>query len=349
VVAVLVVARTGSPSRTASVHVAPATSRARAAGSAVSKGSAVVVAPRATRPRPAATRPPATPPAAPFAVGLRVLRLVDGTRAVRLPDGTSVPRTLVTYVRYPALGPAGGGDHTDARPARAAGPFPLIVFGHGFAVTPGPYARLLRAWVRTGYVVAAPVFPLGNANAPGGPNEADLVNQPGDMSFVISSMLAASAAAAGPLRGLLDPRRIAVSGQSDGADTALAVAYDRQLRDRRVGAAVILSGEEIPGMGGFEFPPGAAPLLATQGTADTINPPSVTDAFYDVASRPKYLLALLGASHLPPYTSEQPQLGTVERVTIAFLDRYLKHEGGAVQRMAAAGNVPGVARLDAHP
>ncbi len=55
---------------------------------------------------------------------------------------------------------------------------PLIVFGHGFAVTPAYYWRLLRSWAQAGYVVAAPVFPLENQHAPGGPNEADLANQP---------------------------------------------------------------------------------------------------------------------------------------------------------------------------
>ncbi|HET7352621.1 MAG TPA: hypothetical protein VFJ11_01055, partial [Gaiellaceae bacterium] len=48
-------------------------------------------------------------------------------------------------------------------------PWPLVVFGHGFATTPFRYERLLRAWAAAGYLVAAPVFPLGNANAPGGP------------------------------------------------------------------------------------------------------------------------------------------------------------------------------------
>jgi hypothetical protein len=65
--------------------------------------------------------------------------------------------------------------------------------------------------------------------------------------------------------------------------------------------------------------------------------------------RVKYLLALLGASHLPPYTSEQPQLGIVERVTIAFLDRYVKHESGAQRRLARAGNVHGLSALHADP
>src|SRR5207302_4038493 len=101
----------------------------------------------------------------------------------------------------------------------------------------------------------------------------------------------------------------------------------------------------IPGAGGFDFPPGSPPLLATQGTADTVNPPSFTSQFFDLAPRPKYLLTLLGAAHLPPYTGEQPQLGIVERVTIAFLDYYLKREPRAAARMSTAGNVPGVATL----
>jgi fermentation-respiration switch protein FrsA (DUF1100 family) len=222
------------------------------------------------------------------------------------------------------------------------------VFGHGFAVTPQPYAALLTAWARAGYVVAAPVFPLENADAPGGPNETDLVNQPRDMSFVITQLLRASAGS-GPLRGRIDPREVAVTGQSDGGETALAVAYDHRFLDPRVDAAVILSGARIPAIGTFTFPTPSAPLLATQGTADTINPPSFTHDFYDAAPAPKFLLNLLGAPHLPPYTDEQPQLGIVERVTINFLDHYLKRTPGALAAMRLAASQPGLASLDAAP
>jgi dienelactone hydrolase len=291
----------------------------------------------------------AKPPPSSFAVGLRVLRLVDNSRTIQLADGTSQPRTLVTYVRYPALGAPSGTDLSNAPAARGDGPFPLIIFGHGFGVTPGLYASLLQSWARAGYVVAAPVFPLENAHAPGGPDESDLTNQPADMRFVISRMLAASSASPGPLAGLLDPTQIAVTGQSDGGDTALAVAYDPRYRDRRVSAAVILSGAEIPGVGGFTFPPGSPPLLATQGTGDTVNPPSLTNVFFDAARRPKYLLSLIGAEHLPPYSDQQPQLAIVKRVTIAFLDGYLKHRRGALARLVSLGRLPGTASLTAEP
>src|SRR5215469_452782 len=109
-----------------------------------------------------------------------VLHLVDRSRTIRLPGGKRVPRPVTTYLWYPP--PSAGG-----------GPWPLVVFGHGFATTPFRYRRLLQAWAAAGYLVAAPVFPLGNAHAPGGPDENDIVNQPRDMSFVITQLLAASA------------------------------------------------------------------------------------------------------------------------------------------------------------
>jgi len=290
----------------------------------------------------------ASPPST-FAVGLRVLRLVDRSRTIRLHDGRSEPRTLMTYVRYPALAPSGGTDVLKAPAASAGGLYPLIVFAHGFAVTPQTYSRLLQSWARAGYVVAAPVFPLSNAKAPGGPDEADVVNQPADMSFVISRLLSLSRAGNGPLAGLVDPGLIAVAGHSDGAETALASAYSRRFRDRRIGAAVILSGAEMEGVGGYKFTRGGPPLLAAQGTADTFNEAKYTNTYFQLARRPKFLLRLLGAGHLPPYSYQQPQLVIVERVTIAFLDRYLRRDARAEQRLTSLGDVAGTSTLVAEP
>ncbi len=217
------------------------------------------------------------------------------------------------------------------------------MFGHGLNATPGVYAPLLQAWARAGYVVAAPIFPLSNADAPGGANEADIVNQPADMSFVMTRILAAAAADHGILSGLVDPHEVAVAGQSDGAATALATAYDQRYVDRRVGAAVILSGAEV--LPGNYFRGPNPPLLAAQGTADEINLPKYTYDFFHAAHTPKFLLTLLGAGHRPPYTNEQPQVGVVERVTIAFLDRYLKRLPGARSQLWRAGDTARVAHL----
>jgi dienelactone hydrolase len=308
-----------------------------AAGKALTSRTGVTSSP-ARRPAPSS-----------FAVGLRVLRLVDPSRTITLADGGIRPRTLLTYVRYPAVGSPGASEAAGAPAARASGPFPLVVFGHGFDVTPSLYARLLHSWAQAGYVVAAPAFPLESPGAPGGADEADLPNQPGDIRFVISRVLAASRLGSDPLAGMVDPGAIAVTGHSDGGDTALAVAYDPRYRDPRVRAAVILSGAEIPAGGTFTFPAAGPPLLATQGTADTVNLPSLTQAFFEAAGRPKYLLRLLAAEHLPPYTEQQPQLGIVERVSLAFLDGYLKRRPAQLRRLPSLGNVPGAASLLAAP
>jgi dienelactone hydrolase len=280
-----------------------------------------------------------------FAVGEIVVSYTDRRRHVTLADGRSVPRSLTTIIRYPAVGSDSRNDRLAATPAKSAGPFPLIVFAHGFNITPAPYASMLRAWVRAGFVVAAPIFPLTNPAAPGGPNESDLVNQPADMSFVITRMLAGNIRSHGILSGLITPREIAVTGQSDGGSTALAAAYNTHYFDRRVRAAIILSGARIPGVDGYDFPEPTPPLLAIQGTGDTVNAPASTDRYFSLARQPKFLLSLLGAPHLGPYTDEQPQLGIVERVTLTFLDRYLTHQPGARARMWKDGNVPNLASL----
>jgi len=322
--------------------------KSRSSGSAAASTTALPRASPTTTstapaPKPPPPRPP--PPRAPFAVGERIVRFVDRSRLVEIPGHGLQPRTLITVIRYPAHGSASHVDVMNAPPQRGAGRFPLVIFGHGFSVTPEPYAPLLRYWARGGYVVAAPIFPLGNANAPGGPNESDLPNQPGDMSFVITRLLHASASRNSFFAGMIDAHAVAVSGQSDGGDTALTVAYNGRDFDPRVRAAVILSGMEIPGMGGYEFTSSSPPLLATQGTADTINPPSFTYAFFDAAQRPKYLLSMFGASHIGPYSGEQPWARIVERVTVDFLNAYLKGRHGAVRKLLHDGDHRGLSSL----
>jgi dienelactone hydrolase len=257
-------------------------------------------------------------------------RFVDRSRVAVFRNGTRRPRPLITSVRYPST---------------VKRRLPLIVFCHGFALLPGTYTRLLDAWTRAGYVVAAPVFPVENADAPGGPDEADLVNQPADVRFVIRQLLRASTRRQSPIYGLIDPSRIAVAGHSDGGDTAFAVTYERDYLDWHVRAAIVLSGAIL-------YPEEVAPrrtsppLLAVQGSADQVNPPSATHQLFLDVARPKYLLTLFHAGHLGPYTRNWRQLTLVERVSIAFLNHYFKHE--SLEQLFAAGT-SSQGRLFSHP
>src|SRR5262249_10946324 len=146
-------------------------------------------------------------------VETREVTYVDTTRITRrngaFPGAPS--RTLRTRFYMPA--------------ERARAPFPLVVFSHGNNAEPEDYEALLRAVARAGYLVAAPAFPLTYHGAPGGGTIADLAEQPGDVSFVIDQVLAANTGQSW-LRGLVDPRRIAVGGHSLGGLTTYGVAYN---------------------------------------------------------------------------------------------------------------------------
>ena len=78
--------------------------------------------------------------------------------------------------------------------------FPLLVFAPGFLQCSGAYSDLLRAWTSAGYVVAAVNFPRTNCHLGAEAYEADLVNQPQDMSYVLTRLLALSAQPGDPWR-----------------------------------------------------------------------------------------------------------------------------------------------------
>lgn len=77
-------------------------------------------------------------------IGLRTVVWVDtnpaaGGVANPLPNGEAGPRKLVTEIWYPALGASKSQPTTRARPDYARGPFPVVVFAHGFDTLPATY------------------------------------------------------------------------------------------------------------------------------------------------------------------------------------------------------------------
>lgn len=300
---------------------------------------------------PPATAPPTTAAPVPvtvdpnhrWAVGTYLLNLVDTSRptAPAGSDPGSPSRSLPTIVRYPADGSATAPEVSGSPASRLGGPFPLVVFGHGFNSSPDHYAGLLHAWASAGYVVAAPSFPRGVEGAQ--LDENDLANEPADLSFVVTKLLAVNAAP-GPLSGLIDPNRIGAAGHSDGADAALGAGYNTCCRDTRLKAVVIGEADEHVFAGGTYFPPGSPPMLLTQADQDALNPPPLGQQIFADAHSPKYLLWMINAQHLEPFTTDQAHLAVVERATIAFFDRYLKGRADGLSRLRSAGS-PGVATV----
>lgn len=266
-----------------------------------------------------------------YGVGYVTLSLANGSRQ------------LPTIVRYPTTSAPSGSETQGAAPALAYRPFPLIVFAAGFNSSPAVYAGLMHAWTSAGYVVAAPSFPLTTM---GGPlDENDVVNQPGDLSAVITSVLDLSATAGNVLSNLIDAAHIAAAGHSDGGETVMGIAANSCCLDHRLSAAIEMSGAEIVYPGGRYFPGRTPPLLAVQGDNDPINNYSYGVQIYDDAPAPKYLLTLLGAGHLEPFTTDTAQLIVTELCTIDFLNYYLKGRADGISRLVADAASRGNAKL----
>ena len=64
----------------------------------------------------------------------------------------------------------------------------MVVFSHGLDGRPDDYQVLLTRWAAAGFVVAAPTFPHTGRGSDG--NMLDVLNQPADVSYVLTQVLA---------------------------------------------------------------------------------------------------------------------------------------------------------------
>lgn len=120
--------------------------------------------------------------------------------------------------------------------------YPLLVYSHGFMSFRSEGTYLAEFLASHGYIVIAADFPLTNYFAPGGPYLGDVINQPGDVSFLINYMLERNLKSGDSLYQHVDPQRIGVIGMSLGGMTTELVTFDRRLRDDRIRAAVSIAG-----------------------------------------------------------------------------------------------------------
>lgn len=119
---------------------------------------------------------------------------------------------------------------------------PLLVFSHGFTSLRSNGAYLAEYLASHGFVVVAVDYPLTYMSAPGGPMLEDVVNQPGDISFLIDTLTGYSAVAGHALSGKIDAGRIGVFGISLGGLTSTLVGFHPQMKDPRVGAVLSIAG-----------------------------------------------------------------------------------------------------------
>ena len=147
-------------------------------------------------------------------------------------------RTLKTRIWYPA------DLLQEGRPA--AQPLPLLIYSHGFMSMRTGGAYLAEHMVSKGYVVAAMDYPLTNYSAPDEPYVVDVVNQPGDVSFLLDHFLSWHQEQGNLFEGAIDENRIGAFGLSLGGMTTTMAAFHPRFRDPRIDAAVSIAGPSFP-------------------------------------------------------------------------------------------------------
>jgi predicted dienelactone hydrolase len=178
----------------------------------------------------------------------------------------------------------------------AAGPYPLVVYSHGFTSSRLGGTYLARALASLGYVVVAADYPLTNINAPGGPNVMDVVNQPGDVSFLIDSLIAQGNTSGHRLEGMVDVERVGLMGISLGGMTSTLASFHPEMGDDRVKAAISIAGPTAQFTEAF-FQHRQVPFLMLAGDIDALVPYPSNAAPVPHRVPGSQLVTVTGASH----------------------------------------------------
>lgn len=273
-----------------------------------------------TTSKPGAAASPTSIPARPFPFTVRHVQFVDRARPTASPGKPAYApaRTLPTDLYLPT----------------SSTPRPLIMFSHGYHGAPRKFSELFAAWARAGYMVAAPRFPLTSDR--GAPYDAvgDFVNQPGDISFVLTRLLA------GRLRSRIDTARIGAAGLSLGGATTYGLIESLCCRDKRLRAAEVFDAVRAPIRGAFAK--NTIPLLITHIDSDLAVPYKTARQSFAEAAAPKWLLTFHSGIHPEAYeNSPSPHDRTAVQTSIDFFDLTLLGDASARARLLHDGDHPG--------
>ena len=230
-----------------------------------------------------------------MSVGLTTFTFVDDSRPTPA-NGTyagAPNRTLVTQVWYPT-GQVGG-SMTDA--PLMPGKYPLVLHSHGFMDSNNGESYLGMHLASYGYIVAAPNFPLSQADAPGNPTIDDTANQPLDVTFVINQLLTTSGNTAS-IAASIDQDRIVASGLSLGGLTTLLLGFHPTMRDPRLKAVLAMAPPSCMFTAEYFANAPALPLLMMYGSSDAIVDPTANEQrIFPYTKSPSELMAFAAGSH----------------------------------------------------
>ncbi len=261
--------------------------------------------PASVPPAPGGPDDPAFAQPGPFAVGVTSLSLPDRQVEVWYP-ATAVPAgtPVATYSQLdalpdnlaalaPGLLPAGTSpdiltvtmaDTFRDVPASTDGPFPLVLFSHGFGSFRLDASALLRGIASWGFVVAAPDhIERGRAALVTG----QVTRAPERDVEVLLDTIDLVGSAGGVLAGLTDTERVGAVGHSAGGRAVLTALSEPQV-DVAVGWAAA---------GRADIPAPEKPSMNIAALVDVLVPVEEVRATYAGMAPPKRLVVIDGAGH----------------------------------------------------
>lgn len=216
-----------------------------------------------------------------YPIGSTTITFNDASRTGGYGSGGGSGRQIQTEVYYPATA-AGVGSSV------ATGVFPVITFGHGFAMSWDAYQNIWEHYVPLGYIV---VFPRTEGSLFPAPSHGDFGL---DLKLVDEKMILLNSNAASPFYQKISSNSAIMGHSMGGGATILAGAGNTSV-------------ETIIGLAPAETTPSAilassnvtVPAIIFSGSQDGVTPPNDNHLpiYNGVASSCKSFVSIIGGGH----------------------------------------------------
>jgi len=216
-----------------------------------------------------------------FQVGHTTITFNDAARTGGFGSGGGAGRQIQTEIYYPANT---AGDNV----AVASGQFPVITFGHGFAMSWDAYTNIWQRYAAKGYILA---FPRTEGGLIPAPSHGDFGT---DLKQVSDKMLALNSNASSIFNGKI-LQKAAIMGHSMGGGATMLAAANNTNIHAVIGMAPAQTNPEAT----LAAPNISVPALIFSGTADGVTPPAEhhIPIYNGLASSCKNFVNITGGGH----------------------------------------------------
>lgn len=216
-----------------------------------------------------------------FSVGHTTITFNDATRTGGFGSGGGTGRQIQTEIYYPATS---AGDNTPF----ANGQFPVITFGHGFAMSWDAYTNIWQRYAAKGYILAFPRTEGGLIPSPSH-NDFGL-----DLKLVNEKMIALNTTSSSIFFNKINGNT-AIAGHSMGGGCTILAAGNNTNIKTIIGFAPAETNPSAV----TAAPNVSVPALIFSGTADGVTPPAEhhTPIYNGLSSSCKSFASITGGGH----------------------------------------------------